>query len=117
MIRKTDLARIVLSTSLTASSLFAGFGCSLLLPDKIIVGGYSPVDMSESRHAGIIKRRADKAFMKGDFKAATELYGSIGELDKMDEAATRYFDQNPRLGLILLESCERVHAFYERDSE
>ena len=80
-----------------------------------VLGGYRHVDLSKSRYREIILNRADKLAHSQTIKGkatAAELYGSIKELDLMDKCITEYFEQEPDLGLFLIERGNKIHKFY-----
>jgi hypothetical protein len=87
-------------------------GCS----PKITIGGYQHVDMSRSRYREEILRKADElaASQKPrDKQTAAELYGSIKELELMDKCIMEYFEEEPSMGVYLLERGEKIHKFYK----
>lgn len=85
-------------------------GCS-----TIRVGGYQHNDMSESEFSQVIREQADKLSQSSnseDIKTAAELYGSIGELDLMDDCVEKYFEQEPSTGIYLMRTAEKIRKAY-----
>lgn len=107
---KKGLMSIVLSSGLFVS------GCSMGDMMGITHSGFEHTDMSKSPYSNTIKAQADELIKtpkdEKDYQTAAELYGSIGEVERMDEAAKKYFEKNPRQGLLLLGSCDKVRKFY-----
>ena len=90
------------------------YGCSF--PSLLSIGNNEHRDLSNSRYAIYIKDVADelsKSEGGKDLITAAELYGSIGELEKMDGAVIEYLRKDPRVALKSLSQFEEIHVFYE----
>jgi len=80
-----------------------------------VLGGYKHDDLSKSHYREIILNKADKLAHSQTIKdkaTAAQLYGSIKELDLMDKCITEYFEQEPDLGLFLIERGKKIHKYY-----
>ena len=108
---KHTITRFMTSVIILIISL--GFaGCS----PGIKIGGYKHADMSRSHYRGQIRRKADdlaKSKSPQDIRLAAELYGSIKELELMDECIATYFDNKPSMGVYLLRRGKAIHKFYK----
>ncbi len=97
------------------ASLLTVSGCSNILRDAFVTKEI-PVDMSKSIFVENYKNKADEimgaAKTKGtaramdDVRIAVELYEQIKDYDNMINAARFYFDYDPKIGNMLLQSCQ-----------
>lgn len=95
-------------------------GCSEIVRKALVSSGeYEHNDLSESQFVPDIEQKAkvilqDSESLK-DFENAARLFGSIGKLDEMDEAAMEYLNKDPsQSALLLFKDCLKIRTWYEK---
>ena len=81
------------------------------------IGGYQHYDLSQSHYKHLIITEADKLAKSNnpdDLKTAAELYGLVGQLEKMDSCVEKYFMIDPARGKNLLIHADKIHAYYSK---
>ncbi len=92
-------------------------GCSAL---GFKIGEYVPVDLSRSRYASDIEKKADELAESDyteDKQNVIKAYGSIGLLEKMDENIKDLIKKNLDAGMSYADVGDKYHRMYEKDKK
>ena len=87
-------------------------GCGMMT-----IGGFELVDMRDSRYASDIRKKANELSENSsdpdNYARASELFGTVGDLEEMDNTARKFFEYSPERGLVHFRMCEKIHQYYE----
>ena len=100
----------LVSLVLTAASTFAG--CN-----GFSFGGISATDLTKTEYVPAIQKKAEELSKSSDIKDianSIQAYGSIGQLDKMDEQINKIINADINKGITYSQVGQEYHELFKK---